>query len=634
MDKKIEVGATPPVTSGEMRTDELAALYSLTDSLYRANTQVEILDAALNTITAVLGTRASILLFDDAGVMRFKAWRGLSDHYRTKLEGHSPWQPGFADPQPILVEDIASTDEPQWVKAAIKSEGICGLAFIPLVSRRKVIGKFMTYYPEPHQFQSSEIDLALTIARQLGFSLERLRADEELRESEERFRLMSEQAPVMIWMSDANGGCLHLNRMLRAFWGVENTELRDFDWQRTLHPDDSGAVERAVMGAITGRKGLSVEGRYRNSEGVYRMLRTTAHPRFSSSGEFLGMVGVNIDLTERYESEAALRESEERLRVALAAGRMGTWRYDLTTEQQSWDERQYELFGLPPSEPPSRDLFLSVVHPDDLSFVQFDLDDLPDGESFLDSEFRIIRPDGATRWIMAHALARSGADGKPVELIGVNFDITDQKENEEGLRLLLAELNHRVKNTLAVVQGLAFQTFKDGQATIEARKAFEGRLIALATAHNLLTQSNWENASLESLAMDVLDSQGVDKGRLAIHGPQVSLSSKAALALVLVLHELGTNALKYGALSNDSGGIDIRWHIDSARILRFMWREYGGPRVSPPKRIGFGSRLIEHAVERDLDANVMLDFASGGVVYTIEVPLHKLMDLPYEHTCR
>ena len=248
-------GECGSVAPEQMQTKELAALYTLTDCLYRASGQSEVLDAALDAITTVLGSRASILLFDDAGVMRFRAWRGLSEDYCKKLEGHSPWQPGDVDPLPILVEDIASTDEPQWIKDAIRSEGIGGLAFIPLVSRRKVIGKFMTYFAEPHRFQPAEVDLALTIARQLGFSLERLRADEELRESEERFRLMSEQAPVMIWMSDANGGCLHLNAMLRAFWGVENTELHDFDWQTTMHPNDREAIGRAVTDAIAERRG-------------------------------------------------------------------------------------------------------------------------------------------------------------------------------------------------------------------------------------------------------------------------------------------------------------------------------------------------------------------------------------------
>ena len=207
------------------RVDELTALYRLTDRLYRARTADDVYNAALDAIVGTLGCeRASILLFDDQGVMSFVAWRGLSDRYRTNLRGHSPWKPGDSDPSPIFVSDIEDTDESAAVKATILGEGIRALGFIPLVADGIVVGKFMTYYPQARRFAQHEIELAVTIARQVGFSIERMRADvgrraaeAELRESEERFRLISEHAPVMIWMSDQQGGCLHLNRMLREF---------------------------------------------------------------------------------------------------------------------------------------------------------------------------------------------------------------------------------------------------------------------------------------------------------------------------------------------------------------------------------------------------------------------------------
>jgi PAS domain S-box-containing protein len=605
---------------GGIEAENLAVLYRLTDGLYRANTYKEIFDAALDAITASLGSRASILLFDKAGVMRFSAWRGLSDAYRKELEGHSPWTPSDVSPDPICVRDIEGTNEPEHVKRVINAEGIRGLAFIPLLSRRRVIGKFMTYYPEPHDFLPVEVNLAVTIARQLGFSIERQRAGEELRESEERFRLLSEDAPVMLWMSDSDGRCLHLNRQLRAFWGVENENLAEFDWQSTMHPDDREAIGRAMLGAIESRRSVTVEGRYQNAEGSYRLLSTNAQPRVSAAGAFLGMIGVNVDITERREAETALRESEERLRVALAAGRMGTWRYDLRTGAQWWDARQYELFGIAPTVAPSRDLFLSIVHPEDRGKVGFDPQSLPPQGSFLDSEFRILRPDGAVRWITAHSVARQDADGR-AEMIGVNFDITQQKDFEEDLRLLLAELNHRVKNTLAVVQAIAHQTFRNGNASEAAQRAFEGRLIALSTAHDLLTQSNWESASIRDIATDTFVSQGADGRRLSLDGPEIHLAPKQALALALAFHELCTNAVKYGALSNEAGGIAIRWGINPGRTLHIEWTEAKGPPVLKPERRGFGSRLIEHSLVRDLDARVALEFHPSGVRCTIDARL-------------
>ncbi|CAN5341993.1 hypothetical protein BH10PSE9_BH10PSE9_00250 [soil metagenome] len=486
-----------------MRVSELAALYRLTDSLYRARSREETYDAGLDAIVSVLGDRASILLFDDLGVMQFVAWRGLSDRYRATLAGHSPWKPGDLHAEPIFVANIDATDEPDWIKTEIGAEGIRALAFIPLMAHGRVIGKFMTYYGDSHVFAENEIHLAVTIARQLGFSIERMRSDdarrvveEELRESEERFRLMAEQAPVMIWTSDSGGRCLHLNRLLREFWGVDGRDGEDFDWSVTMHPDDVAVVGSAMGAGLKAQQAVVIEGRYRNADGEYRILRTDARPRFSSGGEFLGMIGVNVDVSERKRSEA------------------------------------------------QRDL-------------------------------------------------------------------------------LLAELNHRVKNTLAVVQGIAHQTFRGDAATPAARKAFEGRLVALSAAHNLLTRSNWENASLQQLASEAFQSQGVDERRVSLRGPSVLLPAKPALAIALALHELCTNAVKYGSLSGDAGRIDVEWHREAngKPMLRLLWREVDGPLVAPPARTGFGSRLIQQALARDLDGEVELKFNPSGLICTIDAPL-------------
>ena len=494
-------GAIELVAAG--RVDELTALYRLTDRLYRARSADDVHDAALDAIVGTLGCeRASILLFDDQGVMSFVAWRGLSEHYRTALRGHSPWKPGDHDPNPIFVSDIDDTDESDAVKAMIASEGIRALGFIPLVADGVVVGKFMSYYPQRRDFAAHEIELAVTIARQVGFSLERMRADAarraaeaELRESEARFRLMSEHAPVMIWMSDPQGGCLHLNRMLREFWGVAEDKIAGFNWRETMHPDDADEIVRQIGGALVARKSATILGRYTSTDGEYHVLETHARPRHSADGEFLGMIGVNIDVSEQ--------------RRALA-----------------------------------------------------------------------------------------------------------QRE------LLLAELNHRVKNTLAVVQSLAHQTFRNVDAD-EAKAAFEGRLFALAAAHNLLTQSNWESAAVNDIARDSLQPDDANAGRVHLAGPRVLLTPRAALAVAMALHELGTNAVKYGALSNEGGRVSLAWSVQTGDppLLRLEWREEGGPPVEPPQRRGFGSILLERSLAHDLDGKVTTDFHREGLVCVIEAPL-------------
>ena len=616
-----------------MQTVELAVLYRLTDSLYRARSVGDAYEAALDAIVAVLGSRASILLFDDAGAMRFVAWRGLSDKYRSALVGHSPWKKGDTEAHPLFIEDIDKTDEPDWIKAAIRAEGIRGLGFIPIMSKGEVIGKFMTYYPDSHAFTSAEGELAITIARQLAFGLERAnaaaahqRAEDELRESEARFRLMSELAPVMIWTSDAQGHCLHLNRMLRRFWGVpDEADLSTFDWQKTMHPDDAADIGSAMFAATRDQKDVTIEGRYRNAESKYRILQTNARPRFSAGGTFLGLIGVNVDVSESREAEKALRESEERFRLAVEAAPNGMVMVDASGRITLVNAVAEELFGYERDE--LLGLSVEMLVPSALQPTQ---PGLPG--QYLDQT--LARPTGAGRDLFAHR--KDGAE-IPVEiglspiatdegrfvLAGI-VDISERKRADAQRELLIAELNHRVKNTLAVVQALAHQSFR-GSAIIdaEARSAFEGRLVALATAHNLLATSDWQAASLRKLIADAARSMGVDEARISIEGTDVNLPAKHALSISLALHELCTNARKYGALSADEGKVGINWVVQAAPSprLEFVWQEFDGPLVSDPTKRGFGSRLIEDALARDLDADVALEFAPAGVVCRVSAPL-------------
>lgn len=490
-----------------VETDVVAILYRLTDRLYRARSSADVYSAALDAITEALGcARASILLFDAAGVMRFVTSRGLSEQYRQKLEGHTPWQPGERDPQPIFVSNIEQSDEPDWVKQTIRQEGIRALGFIPLVAEGGVIGKFMTYYEQPRTFPDHEIDLAITIARQVGFSIARSRSEKarqaverELREGEARLRAMTEHAPVMIWMSDKNGKCLHLNKLLREFWGIDEEDIAAFDWSETIHPEDAAAIGQAMLNAAVQRSSVSIKGRYRDASGRYRTLQTDARPRVVND-EFLGMIGANVDITEREEFEAARQETE------------------------------------------------------------------------------------------AHR------------------------------ELLIAELNHRVKNTLSVVQAIAHQTFR-GTAE-EAQRAFDGRLASLARSHDLLTHSSWRAVALNELVGKALQVDGPSNPRISYEGPNVRLRPKQAVALGMALHELYTNALKYGALSNADGRVTFAWTIDDAEgSLHMRWRENGGPPVQPPEKTGFGTVLLERSLKGDLNADVSTRFEPAGLACEITVKL-------------
>ena len=214
---------------------------------------------------------------------------------------------------------------------------------------------------------------------------------------------------------------------------------------------------------------------------------------------------------------------------------------------------------------------------------------------------------------------------RPIGTIIEVRDIRAEKQAQEHQRVLINELNHRVKNTLATVQSIAAQMLRNAPSTQEAKEALEGRLFALSRTHDVLTRESWEGADLYDIAAQAVEpysTQGED--RLHLNGPHVRLPPRMALALATAFQELATNAVKYGALSVPGGEIRITWAVDplgSDKDLHLRWEERGGPPVEPPARRGFGTRLIERSLAQDLGGDVRIEFAPNGVVCTVAAPL-------------
>ena len=200
-----------------------------------------------------------------------------------------------------------------------------------------------------------------------------------------------------------------------------------------------------------------------------------------------------------------------------------------------------------------------------------------------------------------------------------------QTRHQRHLRLLVDELNHRVKNTLAIVQGLAQQTFKGSATTAAAREAFEGRLMALASAHNLLTRESWDAADLKDIVVAAFHAHAVPTGQFSADGPILRLEPKTAVMMAMALHELTTNACKYGALTADTGHVSVKWDVDQGQHLTVRWVERGGPPVREPPVRGFGSRLIEKALATELRGKVQLSFPAAGVECEITATLTEAM---------
>ncbi|MDZ4372626.1 MAG: HWE histidine kinase domain-containing protein [Phenylobacterium sp.] len=334
-------------------------------------------------------------------------------------------------------------------------------------------------------------------------------------------------------------------------------------------------------------------------------------------------LGISInDLTERAQAERELRRSERRLNLAVRANGIGIFDWHLPTGETVWSAEMEDIFGLPRGsfEGHDRDFRRRVV-PEDLERLQNGIREaLKAGRELVEFELRILRADGAIRWVGGAAQLVMGADGKPWRMIGANADITERKVADEHQRLLINELNHRVKNTLAIVQGIASQSFRGGGVARGVRDAFEGRLEALSAAHDVLTRQSWEAGSISDIVTEATAPHHAGDGRLTFAGPPLDLEPKTAVALALAIHELATNAVKYGALSVADGRVEILWTTDGG-ILRLTWRESGGPPVQPPSRKGFGARLLEQGLATELGGQVLLDFRPDGLVCTVEAAL-------------
>lgn len=334
-------------------------------------------------------------------------------------------------------------------------------------------------------------------------------------------------------------------------------------------------------------------------------------------------IGFIRDISDRRDAEIALRESEARLAATYNHAFVGIAEVDRSGRFLRANEQFSVITGYSLDELRSR-TFFDLTHPDDLERDrQFFAEQWAGKRNSYRYDKRYVRKDGTLIWIELAASIVEGEGGRPSYGVRIIRDVTDRRRSEEQQRLLFAELNHRVKNSLAVVQGLAHQTFKPDRVPPDLVRSFEGRLTALAAAHNLLMKQSWEPTSLASIVEAALKPFDTDQRRIAARGPEVLLSPAATVSMALGLHELATNAAKYGALSGTSGSIAIEWR-SAGGDFEMTWREHGGPLVEPPANKGFGTRLLERAVAQDLGGTVSLAFDPEGVVCTIRTRLERI----------
>ncbi len=437
--------------------------------------------------------------------------------------------------------------------------------------------------------------------------------------AEESFASVAEHAPAMLWRGDAAGKCVYLNRAQRAFWGVPPDQVDSFTWSSTLLAEDAHLVFEPFSRGMSRHESFKCEARYRRFDGEIRILATHAEPRFDAAGVFTGMIGVNVDVTDERRAQAELEESEARMR-ALADNLPLGMIYQIVRDENG--ERRFsfvssrckELNGVEPADAiadPSL-LHSQILEEDREAFAAAEADAFAALRPF-EAEARIRKPNGEIRWYKVASAPRTLSDGSIV-WDGVQVDIHDAKMAEERRRLLMTEMGHRIKNNLSTVLSIAAQTGRSAKSYQDFSTSFKARLIALAKSHDLLLRDASDSVDVRDILESELRPYSAEActRSLMLDGAPMRLPARAAVALTLVVHELATNAAKYGAYASPGGAIDVAWRLGEDGMARMSWRERGGPAVTAPEKLGFGSRLIESVVRGELDGALAPRFAPDG----------------------
>ena len=351
-----------------------------------------------------------------------------------------------------------------------------------------------------------------------------------------------------------------------------------------------------------------------------------------------GVLVVCNDVTEEHLAREALRSSEERLQLALdASGVVGIWDWDILHDRVFADPRFARIYGVDPDAASAGvpiAAFLQAVHPDDRSGLQSAIRRAMETAEFFEAEYRLIQSDGSVRWVATRGRCRHDSQGRPVRFPGTAVDVTARRHAEERQALLAREVDHRAKNALAIVQAVVRLTRAPDVPAF--RQAVEGRIGALARAQTLLAVDYWTGADLRALLqgelepflpaqIDTNDPRDDGAVRVEMEGPAVALPTDTAQPLAMVVHELATNALKYGALSIPGGRIAIKWQLENGATgtLCLQWAERDGPAVAgAPDRRGVGSQMLDGIV-RQLGGTVRFDWQATGLICEIEVPLNQ-----------
>lgn len=449
------------------------------------------------------------------------------------------------------------------------------------------------------------------------------RMEDRIRENERNLRDLLEALPAAVYTTDADGRITFFNRAavemagrvpaLGDEWCVT---WRLFRTDGTFLPHDQCPMAVAIKEdrPIRGEEAIA-----ERPDGTRVPFIPYPTPLHDSEGRLTGAINMLVDISDRKKAE----EFAERLAAIVTFSDDAIVSKDTQGIIQTWNKGAERLFGYTAAEVVGKPITI-LIPPERQDEEPEILARICRGEHIEHYETMRMKKDGSLIDVSLTVSPLKDGKGQIIGASKIARDITEKRQEERRHLLLINELNHRVKNTLATVQSLASQTFR-GERDSHAFRQFENRLVALARAHDLLTQESWQGADLHEILNRALQAVCPDRGRqLEVSGPPCRLNPKLALSLSMAFHELATNATKHGALSVDAGKVAVDWNIEGDgehKWLHLTWRELLGPSVTAPEKRGFGSRLLEQALARELNAQVLLSFSESGVNFSLTAPL-------------
>jgi PAS domain S-box-containing protein len=445
-------------------------------------------------------------------------------------------------------------------------------------------------------------------------------AERAHRESESRFRTLADNIAQFAWMADETGSIFWYNKRWFDYTGTTLDEMKGWGWRKVHHPEHVDRVVEKISHCFKTGENWEDTFPLRGHDGTYRWFLSRAVPIRDEDGNVLRWFGTNTDITTH------LKEAEKNAQLATIISTSADAIISLNKDGiiQSWNPGAETMFGYAADEVIGRSEKLLFGEDADQEFEE-KYQHLQLGEQYQRDTLR-RRKDGTLLDVAISAAPMRRADRQIIGFSVVIRDITERKRVEKHLRVVMRELSHRTKNLLAVIMAMVRQTARNSTDVAVLQTQLIQRLQSMSASHDLLVAEDWAGASVEELVRAVLQPFiGEDSESLACDGPNVYVNATAAQNLGLALHELATNAAKYGALSTTGGKVHVLWSFvtgeDGARRLRIDWREGGGPEVAPADKKGFGHVVIERVASQALSAPVTYEFPKEGVRWTISLPM-------------